>query len=121
MNNLLAAACLTVSLTSATPAKGPKDNFPKTVQARATTLTQALAQRIHLNEGQYVRIKQLHLRYLNERHEMEKALASAPATERDAQMAAAQQRYEQDLNALLYPEQRVAYQQLRASFTAHRL
>lgn len=122
MNNLFAATCLTLSLTSATPAaKGPRDNHPKALQVRATTLSQALAHRIHINEGQYVRIKQLHLRYLSERLDLEKSLAGAPVAERDAQMAAAQLRYEQDLNNLLDADQRVAYQQLRASFTAHRL
>ena len=125
MHHLLAAACLTAGLTSATPAKGPaknpKNDYPKAIQVRATTLTQALAHRIHINEGQYVRIKQLHLRYLSERRELEQSLASAPAADRDAQMAAAQLRYEQDLSNLLYPDQRVAYQHLRANLTAHRL
>ena len=122
MHHLFAAACLSVSLSSASPAKGPgDDNFPKTVQVRATTLTQALAHRIHFNEGQYLRVKQLHLRYLNERHDLEKSLASASPADRDTQMAAAQLRYEQELNDLLYPDQRVAYQQLRANMTAHRL
>lgn len=121
MRNLLAAACLTAGLTSAIPAKKPKDDYPKAIQVRATTLTQALAHRIRFNEGQYVRIKQLHLRYLSERRTLEQALASAPAADRDAQLAAAQLRYEQELNDLLYPAQRIAYQQLRANFTAHRL
>jgi hypothetical protein len=122
MNNLFAAACLTASFATA-PAhkKQPGDDYPKSVQVRATTLTQALAHRIHLNEGQYVRIKQLHLQYLNERRELEQSLTSAPAADRDSQLAAAQLRYEQSLNDLLHPDQRVAYQQLRANFTAHRL
>lgn len=119
MRNLFAAACLTAGLTSATPAKDPGDSYPKNIQVRATTLTQALAHRIHFNEGQYVRIKQLHLRYLSERRALEQS--PAPAADRDTQLAAAQLRYEQELNNLLYPEQRVAYQQLRANFTAHRL
>lgn len=126
MKNLLAAACLTAGLTAARPAHGPGDEpkaYPKSVVAHATTLTQALAQRIHFNEGQYVQVKQLHLRYLEERRqlEFELNLASAPAAERDEQLADYQRRYEQALTALLNPEQRVAYQQLRASFTAHRL
>ena len=121
MHYLFAAACLSASLTHATPAKTPGEDYPKSVQVRATTLTQALAHRIHLNEGEYVRIKQLHLRFLNERQQLKDSLAGAPAAERDAQLAAAQARYEQTLNELLRPEQRVAYQQLKASMTAHRL
>lgn len=123
MNNLLLAACLTASLAtaSATTRKKPVEDYPKSIQVRATTLTQALAHHIHLNEAQYVRVKRLHLKYLNERLELERSLAGEPAAERDTQLAAAQQRYEQKLSDMLRPDQRVAYQQLRANFTAHRL
>jgi hypothetical protein len=123
MNNLLLAACLTASLAtaSATTRKKPAEDYPKAIQVRATTLTQALAHHIHLNEAQYVRVKRLHLKYLNERLELERSLAGEPAAERDTQLAAAQLRYEQKLSDLLRPDQRVAYQQLRANFTAHRL
>jgi len=125
MLHLLVAACLTAGPAQnpapAPPANGPGEEYPKSVVSRATTLTRALAQRVQLNEGQYVQIKRLHLRYLNQRHELETNLAGAPAAERDEQLAAAQCAYEQALTALLLPGQRVAYQQLRASFTAHRL
>lgn len=126
MHNLLVAACLTASLAHAPAAKKPLtkkpgEEYPKAIQVRATTLTQALAHRIHLNEGQYLRIKRLHLQYLNERRDLEMDLVGAPAAERDTRLAASQQQYEQALNDLLYPDQRVAYQQLRANFTAHRL
>ena len=126
MKNLLAAACLTAGLTSAMPANGPGDDlktYPKSVKVHATALTQALAQRIRFNEGQYVQVKQLHLNYLEERRqlEFELNLANAPAADRDEQLADYQRRYEQALNRLLNPDQRLAYQQLRASFTAHRL
>jgi hypothetical protein len=126
MHNLLVAACLTVSLAHAPiakkpTAKKPVDDYPKAIQVRATTLTQALAHRIHLNEGQYLRIKRLHLQYLTERRDLEMDLVGTPAAERDTRLAASQQQYEQALNDLLYPDQRVAYQQLRANFTAHRL
>lgn len=124
MYHLLAAACLTAGLANAPHAhknKKPGEEYPKSIQVRATTLTQALAHRIHLNEGQYVRIKRLHLQYLNERRELELSLVGAPVADRDAQLAAAQLSYEQALSDLLYPDQRLAYQQLRANFTAHRL
>ena len=126
MKNLLAAACLTASLTAARPVSGPGDeprNYPKSVAVHATALTQALAQRIHFNEGQYVQVKHLHLRYLEERRqlEFELNLANASTAERDEQLAPVQRSYEQALSTLLNPEQRLAYQNLRASFTAHRL
>ena len=121
MHNLLVAACLTMGLTSAQAGPGPGDPYPKSIQMRATTLTQALAHRIHLNEGQYLRVKRLHLQYLTERRELELSMAKAPAADRDAQLAAAQLRYETTLQSLLYPDQRIAYQHLRESFTAHRL
>jgi hypothetical protein len=126
MKNLFAAACLTAGLTSAAPANGPGDEsktYPKSVAIHATALTQALAQRIHFNEGQYVQVKKLHLDYLEQRRqlEFELKLANAPAAERDEQLAPLQRRYEQALSDLLHPDQRLAYQQLRASFTAHRL
>jgi len=123
MNNLLLAACLTAGLAtaSATTRNKPVEDYPKSIQVRATTLTQALAHHIHLNEAQYVRVKRLHLKYLNERLELERSLAGEPAAERDTQLAAAQLHYEQKLSDMLRPDQRVAYQQLRANFTAHRL
>ena len=126
MKSLLAAACLTVSLTAASPAHGPGDepkSYPKSVAMHATALTQALAQRIHFNEGQYVQVKHLHLRYLEERRQLafELNLANASTAERDEQLGPLQRGYEQALSNLLNPEQRLAYQQLRASFTAHRL
>lgn len=122
MKNLLAVTCLLTSLTSATPGDEPKA-YPRSVVARATTLTQALARRIHCNEGQYLAIKKLHLQHLEQRRqvEFELSLVNAPAAERDEQLAALQRGYELALTGLLDPAQRLAYQQLRASFTAHRL
>ena len=119
--HLLFAASLLASLASSAPAQGPAELYPKAIQVRATTLTQVLAHRIHFNEGQYLQVKQLHLRYLNERQELELSMAGAAAADRDAQLAGAQLRYEQELNDLLYPSQRLAYHQLRANLTAHRL
>lgn len=126
MINLIAAACLLTGLTSATPAHGPGDEpkaYPRSVAAHATTLTQALARRIHCNEGQYIAIKKLHLQHLEQRRqlEFEQSIVNAPAAERDEQLATLQRGYEQALNGILDPAQRLAYQQLRASFTAHRL
>ncbi|MFC7668742.1 hypothetical protein ACFQT0_16220 [Hymenobacter humi] len=89
--------------------------------SRATTLTRALANRIHFNEAQYVAVKQLHLNMLTERRDLEILLNGASAEERDSQLSWAQERYESELMYLLKPQQAVAYQSLRTNFTAHRL
>ena len=123
MKNLFLATCLAAGVSTApAAAAGPGDReYPAAIVTRATTLTRALAQRIHFNEGQYVAVKRLHLQMLTERRELEITLAGANAAERDTQLAAAQFRYEADLSALLRPEQRLAYHNLRTNFTAHRL
>lgn len=123
MKNLFLATCMAAGVSStpvAAAGPGERQYSPATV-TRATTLTRALAQRIHINEGQYIAIKQLHMRMLSERTELESSLAGASPAERDTQLAAAQFRYENELSNLLRPDQRVAYQRLRSNFTAHRL
>ena len=124
MYNFFAAAGLSALLTTATPvaANDPVTSvYSPAIIAHATALTRALAQRIHFNEGQYVRVKALHLRMLAERRTLEIGLAGAEPADRDTWMATAQSRYEAELAALLQPRQLVAYQQLRQNFTAHRL
>lgn len=124
MHVFFLAASLTVLMSSAALG-GPNDPatpaYSPRVVAHATALTRALAQRIHFNEGQYVKVKALHLRMLAERRELEVDLADATPAERDNWLATAQARYEAELAALLEPEQRLAYQQLRSNLTAHRI
>ena len=123
MKNLFLATCIAAGVT-VTPvaAAGPGDgSYSHAMMARATTLTRALAQRIHFNEAQYLAVKQLHLNMLTERRDLEIMLNGANAEERDTRLAEAQQRYETELSQLLQPEQLVAYQNLRNNFTAHRL
>ncbi|MDO7873585.1 hypothetical protein Q5H93_02490 [Hymenobacter sp. ASUV-10] len=123
MKSIVLATCLAAGV-SGTPvaAAGPGDRYytPQMV-ARATTLTRALAQRIHFNEGQYLAVKQLHLDMLTERRDLEILLNGASDEERDTQLAVAQRRYEDALTQLMQPEQLVAYQELRSNFTAHRI
>lgn len=123
MLKITIAACLTVALSSGLVAlakTGKPANDP-TLTARATTLTRALARRIHLNEAQYIAVRKLHLDMLTERRNLEIALKSADGAERDTRLAEVQQRYETRLNNLLQPQQIAAYQELRSNFTAHRL
>ncbi|WP_426059308.1 hypothetical protein [Hymenobacter sp. B1770] len=124
MKNLFLATCIAagVSISPVANAAGPGDgSYSQAMMSRATTLTRALADRIHFNEAQYLAVKQLHLNMLTERRDLEILLNGASAEERDTQLAWAQQRYESDLMYLLKPEQLVAYQSLRTNFTAHRL
>ncbi len=124
MKNLFLATCIAagVSMAPSANAAGPGDgSYSQAMMARATTLTRALADRIHFNEAQYLAVKQLHLNMLTERRDLEILLNGASAEERDTQLAWAQQRYESDLMYLLQPKQLVAYQALRSNFTAHRL
>ncbi len=123
MKILILATCLAVSVSAAPAAwAGPGEGaYSSAMMARATTLTRALAQRIHFNEAQYLAVRQLHLNMLTERRDLEIMLNGASAEERDTQLARAQQRYETELSNLLQPQQLVAYQALRTNFTAHRL
>ena len=123
MKNLFLATCIAagVSLASAAVAGPGEGAYSSAMMVRATTLTRALAQHIPFNEAQYLAIKQLHLQMLTERRDLEIMLNGASVEERDTQLAIAQQRYETELSQLLQPQQLVAYQSLRTSFTAHRL
>ena len=125
MHNFFATFCLVAGLGAhpAAPAAGSDDPgayAPATV-ARANGLTRALAGRVPLDEAQYIRVRALHLRMLAERQALEISLSGAAPATRDQALAAAQQRYETALAGLLRPAQVVAYQNLRSSFTAHRL
>ncbi len=126
MNNFFAMAFLAAGLgfQPIAPAASRADDpagYPPATTARATSLTQALARRIPLDEAQYIRVRALHLHMLAERQALEISLSGAEPALRDQQLAAAQQRYEAALAGLLRPAQVVAYQRLRNSFTAHRL
>ncbi len=126
MYNFFAMVCLAASLgtQSATPVALSTDDpaaYSPATAARATSLTRALASRIPLDEGQYIRVRALHLHMLAERQALAISLSGAEPAIRDQELAAAQQRYETALAALLRPKQLVAYQGLRNSFTAHRL
>ncbi len=126
MNNFFAAACLAAGFTTqpaaaAVPGADDPAAYSPATAARATSLTQALARRIPLDEAQYIRVRALHLHMLAERQALAISLSGAEPATRDEELAAAQQRYETALAHLLRPAQVVAYQSLRSSFTAHRL
>jgi hypothetical protein len=94
---------------------GPGDQQKLT--ARATQLTQQMARVTPLNEGQYVKVRQLNLRLLNERQAIQTRF-NGDAAVLDQQMAEVQARYEWDLATILWPRQMVAYTQAKADLMA---
>lgn len=85
--------------------------------ARATQLTQQMARVTPLNEGQYVKVRQLNLRLLSERQAV-LTRSAGDAAALDQQMAEVQAHYEWDLAAILWPRQMVAYTQAKAGLMA---
>lgn len=95
-------------------AGGPGDT---PLVARAKSMTQQIAAKTHLNEGQYLKVKQLNLQMLTAVDKLKKQRNLDPATA-DQQMAEIQDHYEWDLAAILWPRQMVAYREAKASMTA---
>ncbi|TGE04551.1 hypothetical protein [Hymenobacter fodinae] len=87
------------------------------IKARATALTRTIAEKARLDEGQYLRVKQLNTQMLTEMEDLKSRLAGDPAA-LDQRMADAQAKYEADLMSLLRPNQVAMYQQARTSMTA---
>ncbi|WP_139922111.1 hypothetical protein [Hymenobacter sp. DG01] len=96
---------------------GTEPDGPTSIQARATALTRSIADKARLDEGQYLRLKQLNIRMLLEQEDLKTRFAS-DATLLDQRLAEAQARYETDLTAMLRPAQLALFQQSRTSMTA---
>lgn len=111
-------AGLLLGLQAATVA-GPrmKSEGPTGIQARATALTRSIAEKARLDEGQYLRVKQLNIRMLTEMEDIKTRFAADPSI-LDQRLADTQARYEADLTSLLRPAQLAIYQQDRSSMTA---
>jgi hypothetical protein len=108
---LLALSASTVVLAS-NDSEGPSG-----IQSRATALTRTMAEKAKLDEGQYLKVKQLNLRMLTEADDLKTRFAADPAI-MDQQLASAQARYETELASLLRPTQYAVYQQSRSGMTA---
>ncbi|UOQ77129.1 hypothetical protein MUN84_22215 [Hymenobacter sp. 5516J-16] len=96
---------------------GSEPEAPTSLQARATALTRSISDKARLDEGQYLRVKQLNIRMLAEQEDLKTRFAADP-TLLDQRLADAQGRYENDLTALLRPAQLALFQQSRTSMTA---
>lgn len=109
---LLAVVSLALPELQAAPGPGNRD-----LQARASAMTRSLAQQVHLNEGQYVQVRDLNLRLLQE------MLAARALFVHDTDLlnqavVDAQVQYESNLATLLQPAQLALYQRSRTSMTA---
>lgn len=90
---------------------------PPSVQARAVTMARALSAKVNLEEGQYVKVKQLNEQMLTEVETIKKDYASDQEG-LDQHLADVQTRYEASLLDLVRPTQLGVYQQVRRSLTA---
>lgn len=87
------------------------------VQARATTLTRAMANTVRLDEGQYLKVKKLNLQMLTETDELKAKFAADPAM-LDEKMAVVLANYDSALGQVMRSNQLAMYQQSRNSMTA---
>ncbi|TGE24491.1 hypothetical protein E5K00_04560 [Hymenobacter aquaticus] len=116
MKKIYLFALLALGVQSGAVASNDTDG-PAALQARATSLTRAMAEKARLDEGQYLKVKQLNLRMLTEVDDLKVRFAADPAI-LDQQLATAQSRYEAELASVLRPAQFAVYQQSRTSMTA---
>ena len=90
---------------------------PISIQARAVSLTRAVAGRVSLTTKQYRQLKQISIRLLTATDDAKVRFAATPDT-RDEYVAAIQAEYQRELLELLRPDQRLVYQQKQSQRTA---
>ena len=110
-------ACILVALalglhTAAAAGTDREMENPISIQARAVSLTRAVAGQVSLDAGQCHKFKQLSIRMLTATDDARTRFAAAPDM-RDEHLAAIQADYQRELLELLRPAQRVAYQQMQ--------
>ncbi|WP_324670725.1 hypothetical protein [Hymenobacter sp. GOD-10R] len=113
---LLAITVFTLQNAGGNFARSSSDN-PPSIHARATSMARALAAKVNLEEGQYVKVKQLNEQMLNEVEGIKNEYAADQAM-LDHHLASAQTRYNAALLELMHPAQLALYQQARSSMTA---
>ncbi|HLK96418.1 MAG TPA: hypothetical protein VK364_01495 [Hymenobacter sp.] len=94
-----------------------KSNGDGALVARATALTRIQAEKAHLDEGQYLRVKQLNLRMFAEMEDIKTRFA-ADLGILDERLSVAQARYEMELTSIMRPGQLAMFQQSRTNMTA---
>lgn len=116
MKKVYFSLCLVASLQGAASSVLAADEATA-IQARATTLTRAMANTARLDEGQYLKVKKLNLQMLTETDELKAKYATDPTT-LDQKMALVLANYESALSQVMRVQQLAVYQQSRSSMTA---
>ncbi|UYZ60316.1 hypothetical protein [Hymenobacter latericus] len=114
MKKLLYLLAFALPLCFAQVAAASDDN---SLQGRATKLTRQLAEKVPLNEAQFVKVRRLNLDMLAATLSLKDKFANDPA-QLDVALAELQDRYEWDMASILWPRQMVAYRQTKANMTA---
>ncbi|KAA9339771.1 hypothetical protein F0P96_03915 [Hymenobacter busanensis] len=87
------------------------------LKARATNMTRQMQRTAQLNEGQYLKVKQLTMDMLAAEENAKKLYAGEPDA-LNKRIAEVQEAYERDLAAILKPAQLVAYKQAQTNTIA---
>lgn len=114
MKKALLLTGLVLALGATVYATGDKD---ATIKTRAMALTRVQVEKARLDEGQYVKVKDLNIRMLTEMEDLKTRFAADPAI-LDERLAVAQARYELELTAMMRPSQLAMFNQARNSMTA---
>ncbi|GAB2464187.1 hypothetical protein GCM10011375_16310 [Hymenobacter qilianensis] len=109
-------ACLILCLQGASSNASAADESTA-IQARATTLTRAIANKARLDEGQYLKVKQLNVKMLSDMDALKVRYAADPLS-LDQKMAEVQIEYDVALARVMRSNQFAMYQQSRSSMTA---
>ncbi|AYA36437.1 hypothetical protein D3Y59_04825 [Hymenobacter oligotrophus] len=115
MKKLVYLLAFALPLCFAQVASASDDN--NTLHGRATKLTRQLADKVPLNEAQFVKVRRLNLDMLSATQTLKEKYANDPA-QLDVALAELQDRYEWDMASVLWPRQMVAYRQTKANMTA---
>lgn len=118
MKRVCILAALILGLHTATVAGTDREpEHPAAIEARATAMTRAIAEKIHLDEDQYLKLRRMNVRMLLASGSARTRFATSP-TMLDEHLAAIQANYQSELLELLRPAQLVAYEQLQHNRTA---
>ncbi|SMC00030.1 hypothetical protein SAMN00120144_3763 [Hymenobacter roseosalivarius DSM 11622] len=109
-------ACLVLCLSAVSSHASTADESTAS-QARATVLTRAIANKARLDEGQYLKVKQLNVKMLADIDALKARYAADPLS-LDQKMAEVQIEYDVALARVMRSNQFVMYQQSRSSMTA---
>ena len=117
MKKLLLLVRLAIGVQLAARAADPERNDPSGLSGRAAQLTRTMAAKMKLDEGQYIKLKDLNMRMLVTMEDLKVRFAAEPEI-RDIRMAEAQVSYHYELASMLRPQQLTVYRQSQETMTA---